>query len=92
AYREAHLSQLESLDEARLDAEQWHRVYADWMCRQYNKKVYEHDIYEGDLVLTLDNRIDKKTGEGRKFQPKWLDPYRVMKDCGNGAYLLSTLE
>ncbi|KAH9305785.1 hypothetical protein KI387_010189, partial [Taxus chinensis] len=38
AYREAHLSQLESLDEARLDAEQRHRAYADQMCRQYNKK------------------------------------------------------
>ncbi|KAH9329116.1 hypothetical protein KI387_001224, partial [Taxus chinensis] len=37
-YREARLSQIESLDEARLDAEQRHRVYVDWMCRQYNKK------------------------------------------------------
>ncbi|KAH9295632.1 hypothetical protein KI387_039220, partial [Taxus chinensis] len=46
AYREAGLSQLESLDETRLDAEQWHRAYADRMCQQYNKKVYEHDIYE----------------------------------------------
>ncbi|KAH9312142.1 hypothetical protein KI387_027177, partial [Taxus chinensis] len=38
AYREACLYQLESLDEARLDAEQRYRFYADWMCRQYNKK------------------------------------------------------
>ncbi|KAH9314517.1 hypothetical protein KI387_023144, partial [Taxus chinensis] len=38
AYREACLSQLESIDEARLDAEQRHRFYAYWMCRQYNKK------------------------------------------------------
>ncbi|KAH9320468.1 hypothetical protein KI387_015107, partial [Taxus chinensis] len=83
AYREARLSQLESLDETRLDAEQRHRAYADRMCRQYNKKVYERDIYEGDLVLRLDSRIDKKTGEGRKFRPKWLGPYRVMKDYGN---------
>ncbi|KAH9311771.1 hypothetical protein KI387_026806, partial [Taxus chinensis] len=51
AYREARLSQLESLDETRLDAEQRHRIYADRMCRQYNKRVYERDIYEGDLVL-----------------------------------------
>ncbi|KAH9299796.1 hypothetical protein KI387_031478, partial [Taxus chinensis] len=92
AYREARLSQLESLDEARIDAEQRHRVYADRMCQQYNKKVYECDIYEGDLVLRLDSWIDKKTGEGRKFRPKWLGPYRVMKDYGNGAYLLRTLE
>ncbi|KAH9289384.1 hypothetical protein KI387_033501, partial [Taxus chinensis] len=33
AYREAHLSQLESVDETRLDAEQRHRAYADRMCR-----------------------------------------------------------
>ncbi|KAH9324931.1 hypothetical protein KI387_005109, partial [Taxus chinensis] len=38
AYREARLSQLESLDEARLDADQ--------MCWKNNKKVYERDIYE----------------------------------------------
>ncbi|KAH9290350.1 hypothetical protein KI387_034467, partial [Taxus chinensis] len=38
AYREARLSQLESLDEARLDAEQRHRFYADWIYQKYNKK------------------------------------------------------
>ncbi|KAH9320658.1 hypothetical protein KI387_015297, partial [Taxus chinensis] len=38
AYREACLSQLESLDEARLNAEQRHITYADRMCWQYNKK------------------------------------------------------
>ncbi|KAH9299751.1 hypothetical protein KI387_031433, partial [Taxus chinensis] len=59
----------------------------------YNKKVYERDIYEGDLVLRLDNRIDKKTGEGRKIPAQMVGPItKSMKDYENGAYLLCKLE
>ncbi|MEV8950232.1 hypothetical protein AB0057_26675, partial [Klebsiella pneumoniae] len=65
------------MDETQLRVVQRHDSYLARMNKQYNKKVVPRPFQVGELVLRIDNLIDKRAGEGCKFRPNWIGPYMV---------------
>ena len=53
---------------------------------QYDKSVQPRAFNEGDLVLTYDQRYDKR-GKG-KFESMWYGPFVISKVLEKGAYEL----
>jgi hypothetical protein len=84
--RQALLSQLELLDEKRLQAANHVQVYQKRISRAYQKKVIERRFSIGDLVL---KRIMVKPGGPRsKLRPNWEGPFVVSGIFPGNAYQL----
>ncbi|KAG9444903.1 hypothetical protein H6P81_016243 [Aristolochia fimbriata] len=84
------LAELESLEEQRLEAQQWIKCYQSRMTRAINKKVRLRSFQKGDLVLTVQRPMIFTSKNGGKFAPKWEGPYVVQEDYTNGTYKLVT--
>ncbi|KAG9442376.1 hypothetical protein H6P81_018230 [Aristolochia fimbriata] len=84
------LAELESLDEQRLEAQQWLECYQSRMTRAFNKKVRLRSFQKGDLVLAVRRPMLFTSKTGGKFAPKWEGQYVVQEAYTNRAYKLVT--
>jgi len=79
---------LDLLDEVREEA----RIKVEALKRRveykYNSKLRPRQFQVADLVMRKAHPYQLEN----KLSPKWIDPFRVTKALGNGAYRLETLE
>ncbi|XP_074298269.1 uncharacterized protein LOC141629111 [Silene latifolia] len=80
------LTELESLDEKRLEAQQKLQYYQARLSRAFNKKVRPRSFQVGDLVLAVRRPIITSHKPVGKFTSKWDGPYMVQEVYTNGAY------
>ena len=82
---------LEMLLEVRELAQLRNERHKSLIARAANKKVKTRHFPEGSLVL---RRIEgpRKIPEEGKLTAAWEGPFRVVKDLGNGAYRLESIE
>ncbi|XP_074307845.1 uncharacterized protein LOC141642801 [Silene latifolia] len=80
------LSELEALDEKRLEAQQKLQCYQARLSRAFNKKVCPRSFQVGDLVLAVRRPIITSHKPVGKFTSKWDGPYVVQEVYTNGAY------
>ncbi|KAI3635414.1 hypothetical protein MIR68_006551, partial [Amoeboaphelidium protococcarum] len=73
---------LEDLDQDRAAAVERSRVAADKAKLQYDKQVKEDPLNVGEWVLL-------RRGNRKKFESKWIGPYKVIKEVFKGVYQLS---
>ena len=89
--RQALLLHLELLDKKRLAAAEHACVYRQRITKAYQKKVIEHKINIGDLVLKEVLPYNKPHPKG-KLKPNWEGPYIVVAAYPGNAYRLSQNE
>ena len=56
--------------------------------RDANRKRQDVPFQAGDLVYLSSNNISFKKGLARKLLPKFLGPYKILKDYGNSSFQL----
>lgn len=91
-YQVARLNQVELLDEKSLNAYNHLQSYQHQLKRSYNKKVWPHQFYIGDIVLKENKHTQQDREKKGKFEANWLGLYVIMAKYGFGAYRLATLE
>ncbi|XP_074266910.1 uncharacterized protein LOC141590203 [Silene latifolia] len=80
------LTELEALDEKRLEAQQKLQCYQARLSHAFNKKVRPRSFQVGDLVLAVRRPIITSHKPVGKFTSKWDGPYVVQEVYTNGAY------
>ncbi|KAH0650426.1 hypothetical protein KY284_030338 [Solanum tuberosum] len=82
------LTELEVLDEKRLEAQQNLECNQARLSRTFNKKVRLRCFQVGDEVLAVRRPIITSHKSGGKFTSKWDGPYAVQEAYSHGAYKL----
>ena len=72
---EEHLVYLEKMDENRRDASTANKSHNKHVEAQYDKCVYPHILFEGDIVLFYNQHHDHLGTN--KFKSMWLGPYII---------------
>ncbi|KAM1510407.1 hypothetical protein ACFX10_019464 [Malus domestica] len=82
------LQELETLDERRLEAQQYLECYQARLSKAFNNKIRPRSFQTRDLVLALRRLIITTHKTKNKFTSMWDGPYIIQKVYTNGAYLI----
>lgn len=88
---EANFAEMDTLEEARQQAQVQNAAAQQRAARRYNTRVKPRKLKRGDLVLRL-CQGPRKDREYGKLEATWEGPFRVREDVGNRAYRLETLD
>ena len=83
-------SNLDFLEERRLQAKLRQVNRSSAVTRYFNKQVKHRQFQVGDLVLR-NCEASKQASEHKKLSPSWEGPYQVKQVLGKGAYKLQDL-
>ena len=85
---QSRLLDLELIDEVKENATLKMAAYQNRITRLYNRKVKYRMFQVGDLILRNTKATQKH--EHEKLSEKWVGPYIISENCGNGTYKLKT--
>jgi hypothetical protein len=85
---EDRITQLNLIDEHRLQALHHAQCYQKRIARAFQKKVKPRELKMGDLVLRAQHLAEAQG----KFRPNWQGPFVVRKVLSGGAVLLQTMD
>jgi hypothetical protein len=85
---EDRITQLNLIDERRLNAIHHAQCYQKRIARAYSKKVRPRQLKIGDLALKA---IHPASTQG-KFKPNWQGPFVVKKVLNGGAVILQSMD
>jgi hypothetical protein len=80
------LSQLNELEEFRLDAYENARIYKERTKSFHDKRIYRREFHVGDRVLLYNSRLKLFPG---KLRSRWFGPFEVTKVYPSGAVELT---
>ena len=80
------LSELDNLEEKRLQALQNLEAYQARISRAFDKRLKRRSFKQGDLVLAVIRPMNVMHRMKGKFEPKWEGPYAIKDVYSNGAY------
>jgi hypothetical protein len=58
--------------------------------KRYKKRISTHVYEKGDLVLVRNSQIEKELN--KKSKPRYLGPYRIVRQTKGGSYVLQELD
>ena len=80
------------LERLQLDREQaivYYSTQAKERKAKFDKNLAGKKIQKGSLVLRYDTKYDNV--KGKKFEPRWEGPYKVVRRYTNGSYKLKNI-
>ncbi|XP_059629528.1 uncharacterized protein LOC132272387 [Cornus florida] len=90
-YTQAMLTELEDLDEVRLDALDHIIAHKKKVMRIYNKRIKPKSFAEEDLVSKVIRPVGKVDRKYGKWSHKWEESYLIHEVLSGGAYKLKYL-
>ncbi|XP_073152966.1 uncharacterized protein [Henckelia pumila] len=91
-YHESMITELEDLDDIRMQALNSLMIQKEKVARSYNKRVKRKSFQEGDLVWKVIMPIRTKDQELGKWSPNWKGPFKVHRVLEGNAYWLASVE
>ncbi|XP_073121560.1 uncharacterized protein [Henckelia pumila] len=91
-YNEAMITELEDLDDTRMQALNSLMLQKEKVARSYNKWVRKKSFHEGDLVWKVILPVGVKDRELGKWSPNWEGPFKVHRVLDGNAYWLAIVE
>ncbi|XP_073121994.1 uncharacterized protein [Henckelia pumila] len=91
-YNEAMITELEDLDDMRMQDFNNLMVQKKKVARSYNKRVKRKSFHEGDLVWKFILPIGAKYRKLGKCFPNWEGPFKVHRVLDGNAYWLASVE
>ncbi|XP_073137946.1 uncharacterized protein [Henckelia pumila] len=91
-YSEDMITELEDLNDTRMQALNSLMLQKEKVARSYNKRVRKKSFHEGDLVWKVILPVGVKDRELGKWSPNWEGPFKVHRVLDENAYWLASVE